>query len=55
MSIAFFIAVIFLRGGFLMENVEKLSNSKPSSYNPMTDRSVVPLLISMAVPPYIIK
>ena len=36
-----------------MENVEKLSNSKPSSYNPMTDRSVVPLLISMAVPPMI--
>lgn len=36
-----------------MENVEKLSNSKPSSYNPMTDRNVVPLLISMAVPPMI--
>ena len=53
MSIAFFIVVNFLRGGFLMENVEKLSNSKPSSYNPMTDRSVVPLLISMAVPPMI--
>ena len=36
-----------------MEKVEKISNLKPSSYNPMTDRSVVPLLISMAVPPMI--
>lgn len=36
-----------------MESIEKLNNNNTSSYNPMTDKGVVPLLISMAVPPMI--
>lgn len=36
-----------------MKSIEKLNDNNVSSYNPMTDKGVVPLLISMAVPPMI--
>lgn len=36
-----------------MENTKKLKQDNQLSYNPMTDKKVVPLLVSMAVPPMI--
>ncbi len=36
-----------------MENTKKLKQNNQLSYNPMTDKKVVPLLVSMAVPPMI--